>query len=54
MRRRLDQGSTVTEADIRAVLADTLKACQSLLLQGRRFNFGGLCDLDPPLRCTRN
>jgi len=50
VRRMLDQGSTVTEADIRAVLADAIKATQSLLLDGRRVNFGGLCDLYPRIR----
>jgi len=45
--RMIDQGSTTTKADILAVLEDTIKACESYLLDGYRVNFGGLCELFP-------
>jgi hypothetical protein len=47
MRRIVDQGSTCTEADILAVLEDAIKACENLLLEGGRVNFGGLVELYP-------
>ena len=50
IRRMINQGSTVTEADIRAVLEDAIKACESLLLDGNRVNFGGLVELFPRLK----
>lgn len=49
VRRIIDQGSTSTEADIAAVLEDAIKACEGLLLEGNRVNFGGLCELFPRL-----
>jgi len=49
VRRIIDQGSTSTEADIAAVLEDAIKACEALLLEGARVNFGGLCELFPRL-----
>jgi len=48
--RMIDQGSTVTKADILAVLEDVIKATEGYLLEGYRVNFGGLCDLYPRLR----
>ena len=48
--RMIDQGSTVTKADILAVLEDVIKASEGYLLDGFRVNFGGLCDLYPRLR----
>ena len=43
--RMIDQGSTTTKADILAVLEDTIKACESYLLDGFNVDFGGLCRL---------
>ena len=43
--RMIDQGSTTTKADILAVLEDTIKACESYLLDGFRVDFGGMCKL---------
>lgn len=40
----LDRGSTVSRTDIVAVLEDAIEACESLLLDGMRVNFGGLFD----------
>nr|VFJ59531.1 MAG: protein of unknown function (DUF4469) with IG-like fold [Candidatus Kentron sp. FM]VFJ59998.1 MAG: protein of unknown function (DUF4469) with IG-like fold [Candidatus Kentron sp. FM]VFK11913.1 MAG: protein of unknown function (DUF4469) with IG-like fold [Candidatus Kentron sp. FM] len=45
--RILEQGSTVGEADVRAVLVGAIAACESLLLEGQRVNFGDLCQLFP-------
>lgn len=45
--RMIDQGSTTTKADILAVLEDTIKACESYLLDGFRVDFGGMCRLSP-------
>lgn len=47
VQRMIDQGSTVTKADILAVLEDAIKASESYLLDGFRVNFGGFCELFP-------
>jgi len=52
--RVIDQGSTVTKADVLAVLEDVIKATEGYLLDGVRVNFGGLCDLYPRLRGVFN
>lgn len=49
VKRIIQQGSTSTEADIAAVLEDAIKACEGILLEGNRVNFGGLCELFPRL-----
>ena len=46
----LERGSTTTSADILAVLEDTIGACESMLLDGMRVNFGGLVELFPRMR----
>jgi len=46
----LDQGSTVTSADILAVLEDAIKACEALLLEGYSVNLGGLVRLQPSIK----
>jgi hypothetical protein len=43
--RMVQQGSTVTRADIAAVMEDMIAASESLLLEGFRVNLGGLCEL---------
>ena len=50
IRRMLDRGSTTTRADILAVMEDAIGACESLLLDGMRVNFGGLVELFPRMR----
>jgi len=50
VRRMLDRGSTTTRADILAVMEDAIGACESLLLDGMRVNFGGLVELFPRVR----
>ncbi|WP_309397848.1 DNA-binding domain-containing protein [Cerasicoccus maritimus] len=40
-------GSTITEADIRAVLTEAIRAVESLLIDGNRVNMGGLVQLWP-------
>lgn len=52
--RMIDQGSTVTKPDILAVLEDAIKACESLLLEGSRVNFGGLVELFPRVKGVFN
>nr|VFJ57972.1 MAG: protein of unknown function (DUF4469) with IG-like fold [Candidatus Kentron sp. DK] len=47
VRRITEQGSTWSESDIKAVLGETIRVCESLLLEGNRVNFGGLCELFP-------
>ncbi|VFM97348.1 MAG: protein of unknown function (DUF4469) with IG-like fold [Candidatus Kentron sp. G] len=47
VRRITEHGSTSTEASIRAVLIETIDACEALLLEGHRVNLGGLCELYP-------
>jgi len=43
-------GSTVTRADILAVLEDAVKECEAVLAEGGRVNLGGLCQLFPRIR----
>lgn len=50
IQRVLDQGSTVTEADLRAAAADLVKATKSLLLEGARVHFFGLADFFPRVK----
>jgi hypothetical protein len=50
VQRMIDRGSTTTRADILAVLEDAIGACESLLLDGMRVNFGGLVGLFPRVR----
>ncbi|WP_309381819.1 DNA-binding domain-containing protein [Cerasicoccus frondis] len=40
-------GSTITEADILAVLTESIRAVESLLIDGNRVNMGGLVQLWP-------
>lgn len=47
IRQMMLQGSTVTEADIRAVLTEAIRAAANMLIQGQRVNFGGLVQLWP-------
>ncbi len=54
IRRMLERGSTTTRADILAVMEDAIGACESLLLDGMRVNFGGLVELFPRLRGVFN
>lgn len=48
--RIVEQGSTVTRTDVIAVLEGAIMATESLLLEGARINFGGLCDLYPKIK----
>lgn len=48
--RMLQQGSTVTRADIRAVLENFASASENLLLEGQRLNLMGLVDIFPSIR----
>ena len=48
--RVLEQGSTVTEADLRAAAADLVKATQSMLKEGQRVHFFGLADFFPRVK----
>ena len=50
IQRVLDQGSTVTEADLLAAAADLVKATKSFLLQGARVHFFGLADFFPRVK----
>ena len=52
--RIIEQGSTVTSADILAVLEDTIKACEALLLEGYSVNLGGLVRLQPSIKGVFN
>ncbi len=54
VRRMLERGSTTTRADILAVMEDAIGACESLLLDGMRVNFGGLVELFPRVRGVFN
>jgi hypothetical protein len=54
VRRMLERGSTTTRADILAVMEDAIGACEALLLDGMRVNFGGLVELFPRLRGVFN
>ena len=49
VRQILDQGSTVTEADIKAVVIDLIKACQNSVLNGARVNIEGLVQIYPSM-----
>ena len=50
IQRVLEQGSTVTEADLRASAADLVQATKSLLLEGARVHFFGLADFFPRVK----
>ena len=52
--RIVQQGSTVTRADIAAVMEDLIAASESLLLEGFRINLGGLCELYVSLKGVFN
>lgn len=54
IQRMIDQGSTVTESDIQAVLLDAIKAIEAELLAGNRVNFGGIVDLYPRIKGVFN
>jgi len=45
--RITEHSSTLTEANIKAVLLETIGACEAFLLEGQRVNLGGLCELYP-------
>ncbi|WOO41347.1 DNA-binding domain-containing protein [Rubellicoccus peritrichatus] len=47
VRQMMIQGSTITEADVRAVLHEAIRAIQNLLVDGQRVNFGGLVQIWP-------
>ncbi|WP_309384088.1 DNA-binding domain-containing protein [Cerasicoccus frondis] len=47
-------GSTITEADIRAVLVEAIRAVESLLIDGNRVNMGGLVQLWPGITGSFN
>jgi hypothetical protein len=48
--RIVEQGSTVTRTDVIAVLEGAVIACENLLLEGARVNFGGLFDAFPKIK----
>ena len=50
IRRMIERGSTTTRANILAVMEDVIGACESMLLDGQRVNFGGLVELFPRVR----
>lgn len=50
--RIMHQGSTVTRADVLAVLENALLAAEGFLLDGIRVNLGGLVELYPTVRGT--
>ncbi len=50
IRRMIERGSTTTRADILPVMEDGIGACESMLLDGMRVNFGGLVELFPRVR----
>ena len=52
--RMIDQGSTVTRADILAVLEDFIKASEGYLLEGYRVQMGGLVELFPRIKGVFN
>lgn len=54
IRRMIERGSTTTRADILAVMEDAIGACESMLLDGMRVNFGGLVELFPRVRGVFN
>jgi len=48
--RMIEQGSTVTKADILAVIEDLVQATESFLLEGYRINMAGLFELFPRIK----
>lgn len=48
--RIVDQGTTVRRADVLAVLENAIEACDTMLLDGMRVQFGGLVDLFPKIK----
>jgi len=48
--RIIARGSTVTRADVLAVLEDTVAVCEDILIEGGRVNLGGLCQLFPRVK----
>lgn len=54
IKRVLEQGSTVTEADLRAAAADLVQAAKSYLLEGARVHFFGLADFYPRVKGVFN
>lgn len=48
--RIVEQGTTVRKPDVLAVLENALTACDSMLLDGMRIQFGGLVDLFPKIK----
>ncbi|WOO41508.1 DNA-binding domain-containing protein [Rubellicoccus peritrichatus] len=48
--RMMEQGSTITEADVRAVLLEAIRAVKSLLLDGQRININGLVHIWPSIK----
>ena len=49
-KRMIELGSTVTMADILAVIEDAIQASESLLLEGNRVHIDGLCELFPRIK----
>jgi len=45
-----ERGSTITEADLRAVLTELYNTCETLLLEGKRVNLMGLVELFPKIQ----
>ncbi len=52
--RMTELGTTVTKTDIIAVIEDSLRATESLLLEGFRVNFGDLVQLYPTIKGVFN
>jgi len=52
--RMMSQGSTITKADILAVLENAIKATENILLEGNRVNFGDLVQLYPKMKGNFN
>ena len=48
--RIVDQGTTVRRADVLAVLENAINVTDTMLMDGFRVNFGGLCDLFPKIK----
>ena len=48
--RIINQGSTVTKADILAVLENMCQACESFLVEGYRIRMGGVFELFPRIK----
>jgi len=47
-----ERGSTITEADLRAVLHELAATCETLVLEGRRVNLLGIVELFPKVSGT--